>query len=119
MSGANSVGRVPASQAGCRGFEPRVPLHSYPDTIGIESVQNVALQDIGDEVQRQAHTLPEHKINTSLHSECGACVQRHMPEEEVKAWNSLPLSLRCALLNWGELPAHIQTAIETLLEGES
>ena len=25
-SGVNSVGRVPASQAGCRGFEPRTPL---------------------------------------------------------------------------------------------
>jgi hypothetical protein len=26
-SGVNSVGRVPASQAGCRGFDPRTPLH--------------------------------------------------------------------------------------------
>ncbi len=29
LSGTNSVGRVPASQAGCRGFEPRVPLHFF------------------------------------------------------------------------------------------
>ena len=27
--GSNSVGRVPAFQAGCRGFEPRLPLHRY------------------------------------------------------------------------------------------
>ena len=27
-SGSNSVGRVSASQAECRGFEPRLPLHS-------------------------------------------------------------------------------------------
>ena len=26
--GCNSVGRVPASQAGCRGFDPRRPLHN-------------------------------------------------------------------------------------------
>src|SRR5688572_7597526 len=26
LRGTNSVGRVPASQAGCRGFESRVPL---------------------------------------------------------------------------------------------
>jgi hypothetical protein len=26
-SGINSAGRVPASQAGCRGFDPRIPLH--------------------------------------------------------------------------------------------
>ena len=29
-SGSNSVGRVSASQAGCRGFEPRLPLQSAP-----------------------------------------------------------------------------------------
>ena len=29
-SGINSVGRVPASQAGCRGFESRIPLHHKP-----------------------------------------------------------------------------------------
>src|SRR5665811_2616591 len=27
--GVNSAGRVPASQAGCRGFDPRTPLHSF------------------------------------------------------------------------------------------
>ena len=26
MGGSNSVGRVPAFQAGCHGFEPRLPL---------------------------------------------------------------------------------------------
>ena len=28
LSGSNSAGRVPPSQGGCRGFEPRLPLHS-------------------------------------------------------------------------------------------
>ncbi len=27
--GSNSVGRVPAFQAGCRGFESRLPLHLF------------------------------------------------------------------------------------------
>src|SRR5947209_15131340 len=27
ICGSNSAGRVPAFQAGCRGFEPRLPLH--------------------------------------------------------------------------------------------
>ena len=32
-SGVNSVGRVPASQAGCRGFEPRTPLQPFPRSV--------------------------------------------------------------------------------------
>ena len=38
-SGSNSVGRVPAFQAGCRGFESRLPLHplsSTPSTVQFE-----------------------------------------------------------------------------------
>ncbi len=33
MSGCNSVGRVLASQARCRGFEPRHPLQIFPRTV--------------------------------------------------------------------------------------
>jgi hypothetical protein len=32
LRGGNSVGRVPASQAGCRGFESRPPLPEKPIT---------------------------------------------------------------------------------------
>ena len=49
-SGSNSVGRVPAFQAGCRGFESRLPLHSL-------SQQSISVPFPGAELEGDL-TLP-------------------------------------------------------------
>ena len=59
-SGINSVGRVPASQAGCRGFDPRIPLQ-------FSSLHPTCNSHLAPGTYRplSTHTLSHHLLSSS------------------------------------------------------
>src|SRR5437879_6026353 len=53
ICGSNSAGRVPAFQAGCRGFESRLPLHAL-NRLFTGLLQAASWQASGERVSKQA-----------------------------------------------------------------
>src|SRR3989440_6933440 len=53
ICGSNSVGRVPAFQAGCRGFESRLPLF-HLNRLFTGSLEAASWQASGERVSKQA-----------------------------------------------------------------
>jgi hypothetical protein len=60
--GSSSVGRAPAFQAGCRGFDPRLPLHHAPAVAG----QPPLIMIRAHVAQLAEHVLGKDEVTSSI-----------------------------------------------------